>query len=49
LAQAAIDFPEFRANLGKTLGGATPEMIDYKGWVSIMNDMQEWSSSAHSD
>lgn len=49
LAQAAIDFPEFRANLGKTLGGATPEMIDYKGWVSIMNDMQEWSSSAHTD
>ena len=49
LAQAAADFPEFRANLGKTLSGATPEMVDYKGWVNVINDMQDWSADGIRD
>ncbi|MEI7944500.1 MAG: DUF3445 domain-containing protein [Actinomycetes bacterium] len=49
LAQAAADFPEFRANLVKTLSGATPEMVDYKGWVNVINDMQDWSADGIRD
>ncbi|MEI6405545.1 MAG: DUF3445 domain-containing protein [Actinomycetes bacterium] len=38
-------FPEFRKNIGTTIVGASPQTVDYKGWVNILNDIQAWSAS----
>ena len=42
-AETVAQFPEFRRNLGLTLSGTSPQTVDYKGWASILNDMQAWS------
>ena len=42
-ADTVAAFPEFRRNLGLTLSGTSPQTVNYKGWASILNDMQAWS------
>ncbi len=38
-------FPDFRRNIGTTIAGASPQTVDYKGWVKILNDIQAWSQA----
>lgn len=44
-AQVVEQFPDFRRNIGDTMAGATPQLIDYKGWANILNELQSWSRS----
>lgn len=38
-------FPDFRRHIGTTMTGSTPQLIDYKGWANILNELQSWSQS----
>jgi hypothetical protein len=38
-------FPDFRRHIGTTMAGSTPQLIDYKGWANILNELQSWSQS----
>jgi len=38
-------YPEFRRHIGSTIAGSTPQIIDYKGWANILNELQSWSRS----
>jgi hypothetical protein len=44
-ADVAHQFPEFRRHIGTTMAGSTPQLIDYKGWANILNELQSWSRS----
>ena len=45
LAQVIEQFPDFRQHIGTTIAGSTPELVDYKGWASILTELQSWSKS----
>lgn len=38
-------FPDFRRHIGTSMAGSTPQLIDYKGWANILNELQSWSQS----
>ena len=44
-AQVVKQFPDFRQHIGTTIAGSTPELVDYKGWANILNELQSWSKS----
>lgn len=44
-AQVVEQFPDFRRHIGTTIAGATPQLVDYKGWARILNELQSWSRS----
>jgi hypothetical protein len=44
-AQVVKQFPDFRRHIGSTIAGSTPELVDYKGWANILNELQSWSKS----
>lgn len=44
-AQVTQQFPDFRRHIGTTIAGATPALVDYKGWAKILNELQSWSKS----
>jgi dimethylamine monooxygenase subunit A len=44
-AQVIEQFPDFRQRIGTTIAGSTPELVDYKGWASILTELQSWSKS----
>ena len=33
----------YTAGANGTISGTSPQTVDYKGWASILNDMQAWS------
>ena len=44
-AQVVEQFPDFRSHIGPTISGSTPQLIAYKGWAKILNELQSWSMS----
>jgi hypothetical protein len=44
-SQVVKQFPDFRRQIGTTMAGSTPQLIDYKGWANILNELQSWSQS----
>ena len=44
-SQVVKQFPDFRRHIGPTMAGSTPQLIDYKGWANILNELQSWSQS----
>lgn len=44
-AQVVEQFPDFRKHIGTTIAGSTPQLVDYKGWANILNELQSWSQS----
>jgi hypothetical protein len=44
-AQVVKQFPDFQKHIGTTIAGSTPQLIDYKGWAKILNELQSWSRS----
>ena len=44
-AQVVKQFPDFRQHIGTTIAGSTPQLVDYKGWANILNELQSWSKS----
>jgi len=44
-AQVVEQFPDFRQHIGSTITKSTPQLIDYKGWAKILNELQSWSTS----
>ena len=44
-SQVVQQFPDFRRHIGATIAGSTPQLIDYKGWANILNEIQSWSRS----
>jgi hypothetical protein len=44
-AQVVEQFPDFRRHIGTTIAGSTPQLVDYKGWAKILNELQSWSKS----
>jgi hypothetical protein len=44
-AQVVEQFPDFRRHIGTTIAGSTPQLVDYKGWANILNELQSWSRS----
>ncbi len=44
-AQVVKQFPDFRQHIGSTIAGSTPQLVDYKGWAKILNELQSWSRS----
>jgi len=44
-SQVVKHFPDFRRHIGPTMAGSTPQLIDYKGWANILNELQSWSQS----
>ena len=44
-SQVVKQFPDFRRHIGTTMAGSTPQLIDYKGWANILNELQSWSQS----
>jgi len=44
-AQVVKQFPDFRQHIGATIAGSTPQLVDYKGWANILNELQSWSKS----
>ena len=44
-AQVVEQFPDFRGHIGPTISGSTPQLIAYKGWAKILNELQSWSMS----
>jgi len=43
--QVVKQFPDFRQHIGTTIAGSTPQLVDYKGWANILNELQSWSKS----
>jgi hypothetical protein len=43
--QVVKQFPDFRQHIGATIAGSTPQLVDYKGWANILNELQSWSKS----
>jgi len=44
-AHVVEEFPDFQKHIGTTIAGSTPQLIDYKGWAKILNELQSWSKS----
>jgi len=44
-AQVVEQFPDFRSHIGPTISGSTQQLIAYKGWAKILNELQSWSMS----
>ena len=44
-AQVVKQFPDFRQHIGTTIAGSTPQLVDYKGWANILNELQSCSKS----
>lgn len=44
-AQVVQEFPDFQKHIGTTIAGSTPQLINYKGWAKILNELQSWSKS----
>jgi hypothetical protein len=44
-SQVVKQFPDFRQHIGTAIAGSTPELVDYKGWANILNELQSWSKS----
>lgn len=44
-AQVVQEFPDFQKHIGTTIASSTPQLINYKGWAKIFNELQSWSKS----